>query len=105
MPQLNKAAFLDRDGTIIFDMVYLNDPAKIKVFEESYEALRLLNSAGYKVILITNQSGVARGLVDENILKSINQMIIDDFKKNGAIITGAYYCPHPVDRSEEHTSE
>lgn len=92
-----KAAFLDRDGTIIRDMVYLNDPAKIEVFKDSYEALKLLNKHDFTVILATNQSGVARGIVKEEILKQINSIITEDFKKHGAIITATYYCPHPVD--------
>ncbi|MDZ4677588.1 MAG: HAD family hydrolase [Oligoflexia bacterium] len=93
----SKAAFLDRDGTIIKDVIYLNDPNRIETYKESYEAIKLLNENGFKVILATNQSGVARGIVDENILKKINSMIVEDFKKNGAIIHDVYYCPHPVD--------
>ncbi len=93
-----KAVFLDRDGTIIRDMVYLNDPQKIEVFQESYEAVRILNENEYLVFLATNQSGVARGLVDEKNLILINSIIIDDFKQKGAIISAAFYCPHPVDR-------
>jgi D-glycero-D-manno-heptose 1,7-bisphosphate phosphatase len=92
-----KAAFLDRDGTIIRDMVYLNDPAKIEVFKESYEAIKLLNKNGFLVILATNQSGVARGIVDETVLRKINAIIAEDFKNHGAVITDTYYCPHPVD--------
>lgn len=94
---MNKAAFLDRDGTIIIDMVYLNDPEKIHVFPESYEAIRLLNSKGFIVILATNQSGIARGLVQEENLHTINNKIIEDFKANDALISDVYYCPHPVD--------
>jgi len=96
-PMNNKAVFLDRDGTIIIDMVYLNDPNKILILEESYEAIKRLNDAGFLVILITNQSGVARGLVQESNVKKINAMIMADFKSRGANIIDAYYCPHPVD--------
>ncbi len=94
---MKKAVFLDRDGTIIRDMVYLNDPAAIDVFTESYEAIKLLNQAGYVIILVTNQSGVARGIVQEPILKQINQIIVDDFRKNGAEILDVYYCAESVD--------
>ena len=94
---MSKAVFLDRDGTIIRDMTYLNDPLQIEVFQESYEAIKALNAKGYIVILVTNQSGVARGIVQmENLLK-INALIIEDFRKKGAVITEAYFCPHPVD--------
>ena len=94
---MTKAVFLDRDGTIIRDIVYLNDPDKIETFTESYEAIKALNANGYLVFLATNQSGVARGIVDENILKKINAMITQDFKNHGAIITESFYCPHAVD--------
>ncbi|MCC6278290.1 MAG: HAD-IIIA family hydrolase, partial [Oligoflexia bacterium] len=56
-----------------------------------------LNQAGFLVILATNQSGVARGLVQESNLKKINEIIIKDFKSHGATIHDVYYCPHPVD--------
>lgn len=93
----SKAVFLDRDGTIIRDMIYLNDPAKIEVFAESYEAIRLMNQQGYLVILVTNQSGVAKGIVKESILQEINSIIIADFQKNGAKIKDVYYAPDAVD--------
>ena len=92
-----KAVFLDRDGTIIKDMIYLNDPAKIEVFPESYEAIELMNKQNYLVILATNQSGVARGIVKESILQEINSIIIEDFKTKGAIIHDVYYAPDAVD--------
>ena len=95
--QEKKAVFLDRDGTIIVDMVYLNDPDKIKPYPEAYEAITRLNQAGFMIILATNQSGVARGLVQEENVKLINQLIITDFKTRGAVIHDAFYCPHPVD--------
>lgn len=94
---MKKAVFLDRDGTVIIDRIYLNDPKGIEVYKESYEALQLLHSEGYLIFLVTNQSGVARGLVHEENVKKINSMIIDDFGTRGTVISGAYYCPHPVD--------
>jgi D-glycero-D-manno-heptose 1,7-bisphosphate phosphatase len=95
--QMKKAVFLDRDGTIIRDMIYLNDPAQIEVFKESYPALKLLHDDSYLIILITNQSGVARGVVDEKNLKKINELIVADFREKDTLITDVYYCPHPVD--------
>lgn len=95
--QMKKAVFLDRDGTIIRDMIYLNDPAQIEVFKESYPALKLLHDAGFLIILATNQSGVARGVVDEKNLHQINALITQDFKDKETLITEVYYCPHPVD--------
>ena len=57
----------------------------------------MLNDQGFLVILSTNQSGVARGVVVEENLIKINELIIEDFKNHGVTITAAYYCPHPVD--------
>jgi D-glycero-D-manno-heptose 1,7-bisphosphate phosphatase len=93
----NKAVFLDRDGTIIIDHIYLNDPNRIDVFEESYPALELLHQKGYLIFIVTNQSGVARGFVQEENVKKINEIIIADFKEKKSLITAAYYCPHHVD--------
>ena len=95
--QTKKAVFLDRDGTIIRDMIYLNDPALIETFQESYEALKLLHDDGFLILLATNQSGVAKGIVDEKNLIKINELITLDFKNKGVVITAALYCPHPVD--------
>jgi D-glycero-D-manno-heptose 1,7-bisphosphate phosphatase len=94
---MKKAVFLDRDGTIIRDVVYLNDPARIEVFTESYEAIKLLNEAGFMVILATNQSGIARGIVQEANLHLIHSTIVEDFKKNNAVIHDIYFSPHAVD--------
>lgn len=94
---MKKAVFLDRDGTIMIDKVYLNDPAGIEVYKESYPALNLLHKEGFLIFLVTNQSGVARGIVQEENVKRINNVIIEDFKNRGTGISAAYYCPHPVD--------
>jgi D-glycero-D-manno-heptose 1,7-bisphosphate phosphatase len=94
---MRKAVFLDRDGTIIRDMIYLNDPEKIEVFAESYPALKMLHDRGYLIILVTNQSGVARGFVQLENLHKINQLIGEDFKNHDTVITDVFYCPHPVD--------
>ena len=94
---MNKGVFLDRDGTVIRDVVYLNDPKRIEIFPESYEAIKKLNENGFLVFLVTNQSGVARGYVTEDMVKHINKLLVDEFKSKGALISDCSYCPHPVD--------
>lgn len=94
---MKKAVFLDRDGTVIRDMVYLNDPNQIYFFDESYAALSMLHNAGYLLILVTNQSGVARGLVQIENLHKINEIVVDTYAKHNIPIAAVYYCPHPVD--------
>src|SRR3990167_667534 len=66
------AAFLDRDGTIIEDLGYLGDPAKIRFIPGAVEALRALLRAGFRLVLVTNQAGVARGLISEADVRRVN---------------------------------
>lgn len=90
----DKAIFLDRDGTIIEDVGYLNNPQDIKFIPGSIEAIKKLNEAGYKVIIITNQAGVARGLIIENMLQTLDKTIQKELLNGGAQIDAIYYCPH-----------
>lgn len=92
----NKAVFLDRDGVI--NKKRIND--YVKCWEEFLflpgvkEAIKLLNQAQFKVIIITNQAGVGKGLVKEEQLQLIHQQMLDELKEYGAHIDGIYYCPH-----------
>jgi D-glycero-D-manno-heptose 1,7-bisphosphate phosphatase len=91
---MNKAVFLDRDGTIIEDVGYLNNPNQIKFIPGSLEAIKLLQNAGFKVIVITNQAGVARGLVSEDMLQTIDKVMHKLILSSGTHLDGIYYCPH-----------
>jgi D-glycero-D-manno-heptose 1,7-bisphosphate phosphatase len=92
---LSKAAvFLDRDDTIIRDKAYLSDPGGIEVLDGAPEAIRLLNERSIPVIVITNQSGIARGLFDEERLHIIHERLLAIFAEQGARIDSIYYCPH-----------
>jgi len=91
---MNKAVFLDRDGTINEEMGYINHLSRFKMFDFAPEAIRLLNESGFKVFVVTNQSGVARGYFDEKLVKKIHQNLIEKIKKAGAHIDEIYYCPH-----------
>jgi histidinol-phosphate phosphatase family protein len=95
----SRAVFLDRDGTIIKDMHYSVDEQKLELFESSYPAIKLLNQADYKVIIITNQSGVARGNFSENDVKKLNEVIVKKLKEKDAVINGVYLCPHHPDEN------
>jgi D-glycero-D-manno-heptose 1,7-bisphosphate phosphatase len=94
MSEKSKAVFLDRDGTIIEDTGYISTPAQIKFIPGSIAAIKKLNQAGYKVIVITNQSGVARGLFSEDMLQSIDKVIHRHILNGHAHVDGFYYCPH-----------
>ncbi len=91
---MNKAVFLDRDGTIIKDKKYSFDPHSIEFLEGVIPSLRKLQNSGYLLIIITNQSGIARGLFSEAELQVFNDTLINILKENGVFITATYYCPH-----------
>jgi D-glycero-D-manno-heptose 1,7-bisphosphate phosphatase len=88
------AAFLDRDGTIIDDVGYLGDPDGIRFLPGALEALRLLRQAGYRLILVTNQAGVARGLITEADVQRVNRRLADLLAADGIPLDAIYYCPH-----------
>jgi len=89
-----KAVFLDRDGTINIEKKYLY---RIQDFEFTYkakEAIRLLREKGYKVIVVTNQAGVARGYYREQDVMKLHHWINETLNQIGTRIDGFYYCPH-----------
>ncbi len=94
-----RAVFLDRDGTINQDVGYPNSYGMVKIFPYSFAAIRKLNKAGFLVIIVTNQSGIGRGFIEEKNLHNIHQKIHLAFAQKKAFIDGIYYCPH-YERSE-----
>jgi len=93
----NKAVFLDRDGTIAKDVHYCCRPEDLEIFPTVPEAIKLLNENDFKVVVITNQSGIARGYFTEETLARIHQKMEDELKKHGARVDAIYYCPHHPD--------
>ncbi|HCE43377.1 MAG TPA: HAD family hydrolase [Lentisphaeria bacterium] len=91
---MKKAVFLDRDGTIMFDSGYVSDPEKVDIFEETVEALKALRVAGYLLVIITNQSGIARGYFTTDDLEKVNSRMSSLFKEHGVVFDGIYICPH-----------
>jgi D-glycero-D-manno-heptose 1,7-bisphosphate phosphatase len=91
---VNKAVFLDRDGTIVEDVGYMNTPEQIKFIPGAIEAIKMLNEADFKVVIISNQAGVARGLVTEDMLQTIDKTLHKWVLNGGAHLDGIYYCPH-----------
>ena len=88
------AAFLDRDGVLNVDHGYAHRPDQLEWVAGAPEAVRLLNEAGYSVIVITNQSGVARGYYDEAAVHQFHAHMQDALRAQGAHIDAFYYCPH-----------
>lgn len=91
---MNKAVFWDKDGTLIPDIPYNVDPAKITLYPDTGTSLHRLNVAGYKLIVISNQSGVARGLFAESDLTEVWERIRQLLSPFGVEPDGFYYCPH-----------
>src|SRR3970040_1694138 len=93
-----KLVVLDRDGTINHDSdQYIKSPAEWKPIEGSLEAIARLTQAGYRVVVATNQSGVARGLFDTATLISINDAMYHAVAKHGGRIDAVFFCPHAAD--------
>ncbi|MCK9392901.1 MAG: HAD family hydrolase [Syntrophales bacterium] len=88
------AVFLDRDGTINEEVGYLDNLEKLRVFPKAFEAVRLINHAGMKTVVITNQSGIGRGLFDEAFVERVHEEMRHIFLKEGAVMDSFYYCPH-----------
>jgi D-glycero-D-manno-heptose 1,7-bisphosphate phosphatase len=97
MGQVNRAVFLDRDGVIIEDNGFIDHRDRVKLLPRAAEAIKILNSHQYKVIVVTNQSGVARGLFSEKTVVELSDYMLDQLLKLGAIIDRVYYCPHHPD--------
>jgi D-glycero-D-manno-heptose 1,7-bisphosphate phosphatase len=86
--------FLDRDGTVIEERGYLGRLDLIELFPWSAEAIRLLGDAGFVVVIVTNQAGIARGLFDEPFVESAHARLNAMLREQGAVVDGYYYCPH-----------
>ena len=98
---LAPTVFLDRDGTLIEEVGYLSHLDRIALYPWSIESVKLLNRAGFKVVVVTNQAGVARGLFDEDFIDEAHRFLDQKFSDGGATIDKFYYCPHHPEASVE----
>jgi D-glycero-D-manno-heptose 1,7-bisphosphate phosphatase len=94
IPNRPAAIFLDRDGTINEDVGYAAHPNEISLYPYAGEAIRLINEAGLKTIVVTNQSGIARGFLNETMLERIHDHLRGELARQGARLDAFYYCPH-----------
>jgi D-glycero-D-manno-heptose 1,7-bisphosphate phosphatase len=98
MPEIfmmkKRAVFLDRDGTINKDVGYPSSFSMVEIYPYSFEAIKKINEAGLLAIIVSNQSGVGRGLIVEKDLQDIHQRLRVAFAKRNAHFDGVYYCPH-----------
>jgi D-glycero-D-manno-heptose 1,7-bisphosphate phosphatase len=89
-----RAVFLDRDGTIAEEVGYANHISRFVVYPFAAAAIRRLNEAGLPVIVVTNQSGVARGFFPESLIGQMHDKMVEELAAGGAHVDGVYYCPH-----------
>jgi D,D-heptose 1,7-bisphosphate phosphatase len=91
---LRPAAFLDKDGTLVENVPYNVDPERTRFTNGAVEGLRLLQAAGYRLVVISNQAGVARGVFPERALARVRQCLALLMQRAGVTLAGFYYCPH-----------
>jgi len=88
------AVFLDRDGTLMVNVEYISDPAQVRVFTKTVDALKQLKRAGFYLIIVTNQSGAARGYFPISAVTKVNQKLQQKLRAKGTSIDAFFYCPH-----------
>jgi D-glycero-D-manno-heptose 1,7-bisphosphate phosphatase len=90
---MNRAVFLDRDGTIIEEKDYLSDPGQVVIFPGAPEALKQLQDSGFKLVIITNQSGIGRGYYTLEDLHRVNARLLEHLGRSGVHIEKIYFAP------------
>lgn len=95
--KLRPVVFLDRDGTLIEDKGFLGDPTGVELLPTVHDALRLLTERGFATIVISNQSGIGRGLIDDAQVRAVNAEIARRLGADDLTIDGWYWCPHAPD--------
>jgi D-glycero-D-manno-heptose 1,7-bisphosphate phosphatase len=94
------AVFLDRDGTLLDELGFLARPADLRLLPGAAAGVRALNQAGLAVVLVTNQSGIARGLFSEADLAAIHARLAQELERAGAHLDALYHCPHHPEQGQ-----
>lgn len=98
---MQKAIFIDRDGVINVEKNYLYQIEEFEFIDGVFESLKQFQSLGYKLFIITNQSGIARGYYSESDFQRLTQWMVNEFKNHGIVISQVEHCPHgPTDECE-----
>jgi D-glycero-D-manno-heptose 1,7-bisphosphate phosphatase len=97
MASFNRAIFVDRDGTINEEMGYINHVDRFTLLPRTAKAIRLINTNGLRAVVVTNQSGVARGMFPESLVGEVHRKMEDLLRADRAYVDGIYYCPHHPD--------
>jgi D-glycero-D-manno-heptose 1,7-bisphosphate phosphatase len=100
-PASRRAIFLDRDGTITIDTGYPADPGEVELLPGAAHGLRTLGDRGWALVLVSNQSGVGRGMITPEQAQAVHDRLMVELRASGVELDGAYYCPHsPEDDCE-----
>ena len=99
--KVSLAVFLDRDGTINEDVGYLHEPEKLKFLPNVFEGVKKMRDMGYKIVVITNQSGIGLGYFTNEDFYSVNTKMLKGFSAAGIILSKIYFCPHSKDEDCE----
>ena len=94
---LRPALFLDRDGTLIYDRHYLADAARVELLPGVAAALRRFRRAGYALVVVSNQSGIARGYFDVDAYRRVERRLDELLAAEGVTLDASYFCPHHPD--------
>ncbi len=105
MTKLKSAVFLDRDGTINEQMGYINHTCRFQLLPGAGQAIKRLNDANIPVIVVSNQSGLARGYFPEELLVAVHDKMHTLLAEEGAKVDAIYYCPHHPEAKEERFRE
>jgi D-glycero-D-manno-heptose 1,7-bisphosphate phosphatase len=96
----NRAIFIDRDGTLNEEVGYITEMAQFRLFDYAAESIRMINDAGWRAVIITNQAGIARGHYSEEFLCQLHTQMESALLEQGARLDAIYYCPHHPDYGE-----
>ncbi|MCX6297361.1 MAG: HAD family hydrolase [Bacteroidetes bacterium] len=97
---MKKAVFLDRDGVINFERGYTHRLEDFVILPDLIEVLKFIQKKGYLLIVVSNQSGIAKGLYKQSEVEILHKFMVDEFTKNGIFISEIYYCVHHPDISK-----
>jgi D-glycero-D-manno-heptose 1,7-bisphosphate phosphatase len=100
-PALTRALFLDRDGTIIEECGYLNDPERVRLLPGAGAALRALTAEGWQLVVVSNQSGVGRGLITPDQMVAVQGRFLEVMKSQGIPVAASYLCVHSPEENCE----
>jgi D-glycero-D-manno-heptose 1,7-bisphosphate phosphatase len=93
----HSAVFLDRDGTLIDDVGYIAEPSRVRLLPGAAGSLRALRAEGFRLVLVSNQSGIGRGLISGDQAQAVHRRFVEEFERRGVRLDAVRYCPHSPD--------